>query len=209
MPSRLPVNEPVRAHLRFADLVLGDFGASVKLKADIDGTTEHVYLPGAAADVVTQLHDCGVVREIPATFPAAGEKPVALALAAHDVVLELVKDAPRARARLVVTVAAPEAPAPVSVPRSGASAPVVRTAPANAPRSTPAASEPANAKPDDARARGEKRRAAVVESFRAALTATVEEFVPVLEQRNIAVTGDVVYKCAFTLFTAWRESGAR
>ena len=53
------------------------------------------------------------------------------------------------------------------------------------------------------------QRAAVVQSFRAALTATVEELVPVLEQRNIAVTGDVVYKCAFTLFTAWRDSGAR
>ena len=53
------------------------------------------------------------------------------------------------------------------------------------------------------------RCAAVVESFRAALTVTVEELVPVLERRNIAVTGDVVYKCAFTLFTAWRDSGAR
>ena len=206
MPYRLPINEPVHAHVRFADLVPGDFGASVKLKADIDGTTEHVYLPGAAADVVTQLHDCGVVREIPATFPAAGEKPVALALAAHDVVLELVKDAPRARARLVVTVAAPEAPAPPPPPRSPASAPAVRSAPAKPSTNPPAASEPANAKPDDTRARCEQRRAAVVESFRDALMATVDELVPVLEQRHIPVDGGVAYKMAFTLFNAWRDA---
>jgi len=209
MPYRLPVNEPVRAHVRFADLTPGDFGASVKLKADIDGTTEHVYLPGAAADVVTQLHDCGVVREIPATFPAAGEKPVALALAAHDVVLELVKAAPRARARLVVTVAAPEATAPLSPPRSPASAPALRPAAAKPRSSTSAAAEPAEATLDDARARCEKRCRAVTAAFREALETAGTELLPIFAAHGVPVHADVMYKCAFTIFQSWRESGAR
>ena len=209
MPYRLPVNEPVRAHVRFADLMPGDFGASVKLKADIDGTTEHVYLPGAAADVVTQLHHCGIVREIPRTFPAAGEKPVALALAARDVLLELKRDAPRAPRRLVVTLAAPEATAPSPPPRSPASARVVRTAPAKPGSSTLAAAEPAQPTPDDPRARCEKRRRAVTATFREALTIALEDLAPLMERHQVPATGDVVYKMAFSLFQGWREASPR
>ena len=106
----------------------------------------------------------------------------------------------------VVTVAAPEATPPVPAPRPPASAPAVRTASAKVSQSAPAASNPADPKPDDARARCEQRRAAVVESFRDALMATVDELVPVLEQRHIPVDGGVAYKMAFTLFNAWRDA---
>jgi len=209
MPYRLGVNEPVQAHVRFADLMPGEFGPSVKLKADIDGTTEHLYLPGTAADVLTQLHDARVVREIPRTLPAAGERPVPLALAAHDIVLELKRDTPRGPRRLVVSLARPEAPAPLPPPRSPGSAPAVRPVAAKPGSSAPAATTPANPSRDDARARCETRRRQVTAAFREALTIALEDLAPLMERHQVQATGDVVYKMAFSLFQGWREASPR
>src|SRR6185437_4108616 len=101
------------------------------------------------------------------------------------VLLELKRDAPRARGRLVVTLAAPAAIAPLSRPRSPVSAPAVRTAAAKPSDGTPAPAESADAKPDDARARCEARRRAVTAAFREALMIALEDIAPLMEQHQV------------------------
>jgi len=118
MSYKLPPNVPVHALVKFADVLHGDFGAQVKLKAEIDGTIEHVYLPGSATDTIAQLLEAGVVTAMPDTFPAPGDRRgVPLALGHRDVVLTLRKPDPRARAQLIVERNG-RPPAPVAAPAS-------------------------------------------------------------------------------------------
>jgi len=37
--------------------------------------------------------------------------------------------------------------------------------------------------------------------------ATADELLPIFEQHHVHVDGDVLYRCAFTLFATWRDRG--
>src|SRR5574340_1390457 len=180
MTYRLPVNDPVHATIRFADLVGGDYGLSVRLKARIAGQDEYVYLPGTAPDVLTTLHAAGVIATVPEALPAPDDrKGISLALGVRDVVLTLDKPDPKAHGRLVV--------AANGHPKAAAS-PAAST-PASGAHSAPAGHPEPSAPTLDA------GRAALVASFRAAVEATVREIGPAFTNAGIVLDGDVTYRC--------------
>jgi hypothetical protein len=217
MSFRLPINEPVHIVAKFADVHPGAYGASVKLKGLVDGAAgiEHVYLPGAAADVLTQLHAAGIIAEIPHRLPGDGEPPVPLMLTTRDITLELTRANAKAPLRLTVACTPRGATAPLPAPAPPASARVAQRAngkSAGSLRADAAHAEPPSAhamQPEDPRARCQARRRAVTRAFREAMETAGTELLPIFAAHDIAIDGETFFKLSFSLFSAWRESGGR
>ena len=217
MSFRLPINEPVHIVAKFADVQPGAYGASVKLKGLVDGATgtEHVYLPGAAADVLTQLHAAGIIAKIPHRLPGDGEPPVPLMLTTRDITLELTRANAKAPVRLTVACTPRGATAPLPAPAPPASARVAQRAngkSAGSLRADAAHAEPRSAQPsqpDDPRARCQARRQAVTKAFREAMETAGTELLPIFAAHDSAIDGETFFKLSFSLFSAWRESGGR
>ena len=97
----------------------------------------------------------------------------------------------RQRARLVVT-------------HNGAPAAAVAATPANGAAVTPGPAAPPVVPASETL---EAKRAAIVATFGAALDAVIAEYAPRFAAQRIALTDDVAYRCAYTLFAAWRDAG--
>ena len=184
------IGERVAMRVKFADIVKGKFSQEVRLRGDVGGERRTIYL-GPTSEAITSLHAGGALAtlDVPALPP--GVEAVEFPLAHKELVLERVAVPGTRRSRLVVTTNGNGGAAHAAEQPRGATVTPGPAAPPSAPTSDTA----------------ETQRAAIVASFRAALAATADELLPIFEQHHVHVDGDVLYRCAFTLFAAWRDRG--
>ncbi len=182
------IGERVAMRVKFADIVAGRYSQEVRLRGDVAGERRTIYL-GPTSEAITSLHAAGAIAslEVPALPP--GAEAVEFSLAHNELVLERVAVPGTRRSRLLVTTNG-----------NGTAPPAVE--PPRAATVTPGPAAPPSALASDT---VEAKRAAIVASFRTALVATADELLPIFEQHHVHVDGDVLYRCAFTLFAAWRD----
>lgn len=179
------IGERVAMRVKFADIVRGRFSEEVRLRGDVAGERRTVYC-GPVTEAITSLHAGGALAslEVPALPP--GAEAVEFSLAQRDLVLERVAVPGTRRSKLIVQLDG------ATLKPISAGAPV----PAAVPAATPPAVDACAAK-----------RAAIVAAFGDAIDVAIAEYVPRLTAQHIAVTDDLVYRAAFTLFAAWRDAG--
>ena len=188
---KLALGQPQHARLKYLDIVSGSFGMQLRAKGDFQGVDAICYLPGDLEDGLAALKAAGVVRDVPLARPDDLHPAVEVRLVARNVVLAVEKAGPKAAARLVVTRNGVAAPTPAAVPTNGAT---------DTPGGAAAAVVPAGESL-------EAKRAAIVATFGAALDAVIAEYAPRFAAQRIALSDDVVYRAAYTLFAAWRDAG--
>lgn len=188
---KLALGQPQHARLKYLDIVSGSFGIQLRAKGAFEGVDAVAYLPGDVEDGLSALKAAGVVRDIPLARPDDLHPAVEVRLLVHDVVLEAEKPDPKAATRLKVAKNGAPAVAAAAMPANGAA-----VTPGAAALPVVSASESLEAK-----------RAAIVATFGAAIDAVIAEYAPRFAAQRIALSDDVIYRCAFTLFAAWRDAG--
>ena len=189
---KLALGQPQHARLKYLDIVSGSFGMQLRAKGNFEGVDAVAYLPGDVEDGLATLKAADVVHDIPLARPDDLHPAVEVRLVVHDVVLEAVKPDPKAATRLRVAKNGAHPPAVAATPANGADA-----APGPAASPVAPAGEPLEAK-----------RAAIVATFAAALEASANALLPIFEQHHVHVDGDVLYRCAFSIWKSWRDDGA-
>lgn len=186
-PAKLPfgIGERVAIHALYCDIVPGKFCEEVRLRGTIAGGERRTIYLGPTAEALSALHSGGALASLdnlPSLAP--GAPGAEIQLAQRDLVLERVAVPNTRRSRLVVQLA--EAPRP-----NGAHAATTSAEPAGASSSDPCAA----------------KRAAIVTAFGTALDTVIAEYAPRFVAQHITLSDDVIYRCAFTLFAAWRDAG--